>query len=231
MFIVFEGIDGAGKSTAIQGVAEQLRQQGQRVELLSEIGSEVTGLASTLRRQLMAATDPRDQVGIIIAARRLAQTQVRRWLDQGAVVLQDRYVLSTVAYQGSQMLHIPPMDLVDLMFKTKKFLKPHVTISLDIDPEAARRRMVERGAPDKFDCLSRARMELIRSRLTSPGLLTATSHDCLVIDAERSQDQVISTAAAAVTYKLAIGQHQQREVSPCKHQTAVSSLCGPAIGR
>jgi dTMP kinase len=212
MFIVFEGIDGAGKSTAIQGVAEQLRQDGYRVELLSEIGSGVTGLASTLRRQLMAATDPRDQVGIIIAARRLAQTQVRRWLDQGAVVLQDRYVLSTVAYQGSQMLHIPPMDLVDLMFKTKKFLKPDVTLVLDVDPAAAAQRLQNRGVAkeDQFDQMRIERAQAIRETLKGSTLLTATSHDHLVIDAEQSQDQVISTAAAAVTYKLAIGQHQQR---------------------
>ena len=207
MFVVFEGIDGSGKSTTIQGVAENLRRQGHQVAVVSEIGSEVTGRAASLRRQLMACDDPHQQLQVILTARMLAQTKVRDWLSQGCVVLQDRYVMSTVAYQGMR-LGMAGIHMLELMFDVHEFLRPDVTLVLDIHTKLAARRIASRTstAPDRFDQLKHDHARAIRGTLKDHYLLSSASLDYLLLDAARDPDVVIKTAAAAVTYKLAMRQ-------------------------
>lgn len=213
MFVVFEGIDGAGKSTTIQGVADRLREQGREVRVISEVGSEVTGRAGTLRRQLMACDNPHQQLQMILTARMLAQTKVRQWLDEGCVVLQDRYVLSTIAYQGRKM-RMPGIQMIELMFDVHEFIKPELTVVLDLHPVVASRRLARRAGQDPFDSFTPDRFKIIRSTLRDTALLPYASHDALVIDADRDPERVTTTAASAVTYKL----YQHRHTA--KAQTA-----------
>ena len=100
LFISFEGIDGAGKSTHIQGLADLFRQQGRQVTLTREPGG--TPLAETLRDKVLhQAMDSLTEALLIFAARRdHIQQVIHPALQRGDVVLCDRYTDATFAYQG-----------------------------------------------------------------------------------------------------------------------------------
>ena len=100
LFISFEGIDGAGKSTHIEGLAETFRNQGRQVTLTREPGG--TALAEQLRDMVLnQPMDPLTEALLIFAARRDHLKQViEPALARGDVVLCDRFTDATFAYQG-----------------------------------------------------------------------------------------------------------------------------------
>ena len=100
VFISFEGVDGAGKSTHIQGLADTFRQQGRSVTLTREPGG--TPLAEKLRQLVLNdAMDPLTEAFLMFAARRShIQEVILPALAQGQVVLCDRFTDATFAYQG-----------------------------------------------------------------------------------------------------------------------------------
>ncbi len=103
MLITVEGVEGSGKTTQIQRLARLLREEGYRVLKTREPGG--TPLAEAIRRTLLRSTrermDPRCETLLILAARSQHVAQViKPALDRGIVVLCDRFVDSTLAYQG-----------------------------------------------------------------------------------------------------------------------------------
>jgi dTMP kinase len=100
LFISFEGIDGAGKSTHIEGLAAAFKDQGRQVTLTREPGG--TPLAETLRELVLhQAMDPLSEALLIFAARRdHLQQVIEPALARGDVVLCDRFTDATFAYQG-----------------------------------------------------------------------------------------------------------------------------------
>ncbi|MGA0018266.1 MAG: dTMP kinase, partial [Burkholderiaceae bacterium] len=101
LFISFEGIDGAGKSSHIDAVAAAFSQQGREVVSTREPGG--TPLAEHLRERLLADTmDPLTEALLVFAARQdHLQQVIRPALARGAVVLCDRFTDATFAYQGA----------------------------------------------------------------------------------------------------------------------------------
>src|SRR6476661_2873815 len=100
--ITIEGLDGAGKSTLAEGVAAALRERGVAVELLREPGGVVL---SERIRALVAdpalTVDPRAEALLFAAARaQLVAERLKPLLDSGTTVLLDRFVDSSLAYQG-----------------------------------------------------------------------------------------------------------------------------------
>ena len=100
LFISFEGIDGAGKSTHIQGLADALRAQGRMLTLTREPGG--TPLAEQLRTMVLQdSMDPMTEALLVFAARRdHVQRVIQPALARGDVVLCDRFTDATFAYQG-----------------------------------------------------------------------------------------------------------------------------------
>lgn len=100
LFVSFEGIDGAGKSTHIEGLARLLTQQGRHVTLTREPGG--TPLAETLRTLVLnEPMDPLTEALLVFAARRdHLQQVIEPALARGDVVLCDRFTDATFAYQG-----------------------------------------------------------------------------------------------------------------------------------
>ena len=155
LFISFEGIDGAGKSTHIEGLASAFRAQGRAVTLTREPGG--TPLAEKLRTLVL--NDPMDPLAealLIFAARRdHLQLVIEPALASGDVVLCDRFTDATFAYQGGGR-GFDPTVLGQLerwvqALPDGGLRQPDMTLWFDLPPEIAAQRLAGARVPDKFE--------------------------------------------------------------------------------
>lgn len=158
LFISFEGIDGAGKSTHIDGLAQAFRTQGRVVTLTREPGG--TPLAEKLR--VLVLNDPMDAMTealLVFAARRdHLQQCIEPALARGDVVLCDRFTDATFAYQGGgrgfdlQMLSTLEQWVQEVRGQEAYFIRqPDLTVWFDLPAEIAAQRLVGARTPDKFE--------------------------------------------------------------------------------
>lgn len=136
LFVVFEGGEGAGKSTQVALLADALRGRGLDVVCTREPGGTTT--AESIREVLLATTDEpmtgRCEVLLFAAARAdHAARVIRPALDRGAVVLCDRYVDSSLAYQGAAR-GFGVADVAAISTWATEGLVPDLTVLLDVDP-------------------------------------------------------------------------------------------------
>ena len=149
-FISFEGIDGAGKSTHIEALAQHLRERGATVLLTREPGG--TALAERLRDLLLhQAMDPLTEALLMFAARRdHLQQHIRPALQRGETVLCDRFTDATMAYQG----HGRGFDLqvlAELETWVQGGLQPDLTLWFDVAPAVAAARRAAARSADRFE--------------------------------------------------------------------------------
>ncbi len=154
LFISFEGIDGAGKSTHIDGLAAAFKAQGRHVTLTREPGG--TPLAEKLREMVLHdAMDSLTEALLIFAARRdHLHNVIEPALARGDVVLCDRFTDATFAYQGSgrgfdlELLQ----QLESWVQSTPNGLRqPDVTVWFELDPAIAAVRLAGARVPDRFE--------------------------------------------------------------------------------
>ncbi|MFZ9510251.1 MAG: dTMP kinase [Burkholderiaceae bacterium] len=157
LFISFEGIDGAGKSSHIEAVAGLFRAQGREVVVTREPGG--TELAEKLRALILNdAMDPLTESLLVFAARRdHVQRVIEPALSRGAVVLCDRFTDATFAYQGGGR----GFDLLVLATLEQwvqgrgqpagALCEPHMTLWFDLDPGIAAQRQAGARVPDRFE--------------------------------------------------------------------------------
>lgn len=150
-FITIEGVDGAGKSTALNTIEEYLKSCGQKVVRTAEPGG--TEVGQELRKLLKSNTmDVTTETMLLFAARaEHIETVIRPALERGDWVLCDRFTDSTMAYQhyakGIELAKIK--DLVNLV---QGDLNPGTTFILDVPLHVSRSRIAKRGeATDKFE--------------------------------------------------------------------------------
>ena len=158
LFISFEGIDGAGKSTHIEGLAQAFRAQGRVVTLTREPGG--TTLAEKLRVLVLNdAMDAMTEALLVFAARRdHLQQCIEPALARGEVVLCDRFTDATFAYQGSgrgfdtQMLSTLEQWVQQTRRPDAVFVRqPDLTVWFDLPAEIAALRLQGARVPDKFE--------------------------------------------------------------------------------
>ena len=170
MFITFEGIDGAGKSSHIAAVVEYLREQGREVIATREPGG--TPLAEKLRALILNdVMDPLTEALLIFAARRdHLTTVIAPALARGDVVLCDRFTDATFAYQGggrgfdlevlskleqwAQDARGLGRDFVLELGKKEEaepIVQPDLTVWFDLPPEEAAQRLTGARVPDRFE--------------------------------------------------------------------------------
>lgn len=194
LFVSFEGGDGAGKTTQARALADRLRALGREVVLTREPGG--TPLGVELRQALLHGdhVDPRAEV-LLYAADRAhhVASLVRPALERGAVVLTDRYLDSSVAYQGSgRDLGADEVERISLW--ATGGLLPAVTVLLDLDPDVGRTRLT--GDPDR---LERAGDDF--HRRTRAAFLARAEQDpgrWLVLDATLPVDELAARIAVRV---------------------------------
>ena len=149
-FIVFEGGDGSGKSTQARSLLRRLRRRGIKVLHTREPGGTPLGQSLRLLLKSGEAMTPMSELMLFEAARaQLVQQVIRPFLDQGGVVIADRFTSSTMAYQGyGRGLD---RELIErLNREATGGLEPDLTVLLDLPVETALARKGS-GKGDNFD--------------------------------------------------------------------------------
>ncbi|HEY8905395.1 MAG TPA: dTMP kinase [Rhodoferax sp.] len=158
LFISFEGIDGAGKSTHIEALARAFVAQGRAVTLTREPGG--TPLAEKLRALVLNdAMDALTEAMLVFAARRdHLQQLIEPALARGEVVISDRFTDATFAYQGSGRGYAwETLLYLEQLVQTKHGLEgyfirqPDLTLWFELDPDVAAVRLAGARVPDKFE--------------------------------------------------------------------------------
>ena len=201
-FITFEGIDGSGKSTQARRLADALGSTGQKVCLTREPGGSQ---GAELIRRLLVEGDPDRWSGetetlLFAAARRdhLERT-IRPALQRGETVISDRFADSTRVYQGvarGELRH-----LVDQIHDLAIGVEPDLALIIDVDPTIALKRGLARGSgEDRFEDIG---LEFqIRLREGFLSLAQDFSDRCVVIDGDRSADEIAADVLDVVQTKL-----------------------------
>lgn len=186
-FLALEGGDGSGKSTQARLLGDWLRGQGREVVLTREPGG--TALGQTLRREVLHGEDldPRTEA-LLYAADRAhhVHTLVRPALARGAVVITDRYLDSSVAYQGAAR-ELGRDEIRDLSVWATGGLLPDLTVVLDLDAAAAAARRSGTTA-DRLEREPVAFHERVRE--TFLALASAAPERYLVVDSAQSREDV-----------------------------------------
>jgi dTMP kinase len=155
LFISFEGIDGAGKSTHIDRVAQLFRQAGRAVVLTREPGG--TPLSEKLRELVLhEPMDPLTEALLMFAARREHLVQViEPALARSDVVLCDRFTDATFAYQGGgrgfDWQVLAELERMVQALPDGGLRQPELTIWFDLAPQIAAQRLASARVPDKFE--------------------------------------------------------------------------------
>lgn len=185
-FFVFEGIDGSGKSTVSRSFAERLASRGLKVELTAEPTD--TWLGDQVRRGNEEAKNDFTETLLYIADRAEHTAMIRGWLADGRVVVCDRYVGSTLAYQGVTLRsHLGSRTLEWLkMVNEPVTIHPDATFLLRIDPEKAMIRLAGRRDREKFE-----RTAFLRKVAAMYDRLSEDDPSYVVVDAERPLDEVV----------------------------------------
>jgi len=154
LFISFEGIDGAGKSTHIQATADAFKAAGRDVTLTREPGG--TPLAEKLRQMVLGdAMDPLTESLLVFAARRdHLTTVILPALERGHVVLCDRFTDATFAYQGGgRGFSLSTLTQLESWVQTVggSFKEPDLTLWFKLEPRLAAERLASARVPDRFE--------------------------------------------------------------------------------
>lgn len=163
MFLVFDGIDGAGKSTQIEDLARSLRDAGRSVVTCSDPGS--TGLGMEVRRLVLERSartiGARSEMLLFMVARcQLVQEIIRPALENGQTVLCDRYELSTLVYQGHAG-EVPLEEIRTVGQIATGGLSPAHTFILDL-PAAESLARISRGL-DRMESRGLSYLERVRN--------------------------------------------------------------------
>ena len=170
--VIFEGVEGAGKTTQLERLALRLGRHGVRVRMLREPGGTAAG--DEIRALLLrpgALIPPRAEALLFMASRAaLVEQQVRPALARGECVLLDRFFLSTYAYQvGGRGL--PEREVRDANAFATGTLVPDVTVLLTLSVAVGLERAARRGAADRMEQADRAfheRVEQAFARFADP---------------------------------------------------------------
>lgn len=151
-FIVFEGIDGSGKSSHAVLLKERLEKEGYRVFLTQEPSDGEAG--KLLRRCLTKQSDlPEQAIAGLFMTDRIdhilnPETGLLKHLSEGEIVLCDRYYFSSFAYNG---MYAPMEWVIEINRIARETLRPDLTLFLDIRPETFLSRTESRGAKERYE--------------------------------------------------------------------------------
>ena len=204
LFITFEGGEGSGKSSALRLLDEKLRAEGFQTVLTREPGG--TPIAEQIRNVILdranTAMDARTEALLYAASRRQHLVE-KVWpaIKEGKIVLCDRYLDSSLAYQGgARGLGIDEILNVNLFATEGTF--PDLTLLFDIEPELGLAR-IAKNAQREVNRLDLEKIEFHKGvRATFLSLAKRYPDRFVVIDASQSLDKVVDDAYKAIKERL-----------------------------
>lgn len=195
VFVALEGGEGGGKSTQARLLADWLEGRGARVLLTREPGGTEVGarLRSILLDPATGHLSPRTEA-LVYAADKAEHVDavVLPALERGEVVVTDRYVDSTLAYQGAGRA-IDAAELEHVARWATADLRPHLTVVLDLDPVVG---LARAGEPDRIEAEPLAFHQRVREHFLA--LAAADPEHYLVIDADQSPETVHAAVRGAL---------------------------------
>lgn len=199
-FIAIEGGDGSGKSTQIKRISRTLADEGHNVEATREPGG--TELGRQIRSVLFDSEPPSPRTEALLFAADRAHhvaSLVDPSLDAGNIVITDRYIDSTIAYQAAGR-NFDPKTILALSKWATQGLIPHLTIVLDIDPETAAARMGKRGENNYLDEENQQFHQRVRQTYLTRAHKEPDRY--VVLDASVSEDELTAEILTAIRTRL-----------------------------
>lgn len=199
-FIAIEGGDGSGKSTQIKRIAAALADDGYHVESTREPGG--TELGTKIRSVLFDSDPPSPRTEALLFAADRAHhvaSLVDPSLDAGNIVITDRYIDSTIAYQSAGR-SFDEKTILALSRWATQGLVPNLTIVLDIEPEVAAERMGKRGDSNYLDQENQQFHQRVRQTYLSRAHKELDRY--VVLDASVDADELTEQILAAIRARL-----------------------------
>jgi dTMP kinase len=200
VFISFEGIEGSGKSTQIDLLESHLKELGYKVAKLREPGGTLMGekIRDIFLQDTSEKVDPITEAFLLYASRKhLDQNFLREKINQGYIVIADRYSDATVAYQcfGKGL----EKDFIDLIHNSSNLLTPDLTFYMDISAEMSRERIsyreMDRMESESVEFFDRVRQGYLQIASENPERVIS-------LDANKSINKLKDEIATKTTEKL-----------------------------
>jgi dTMP kinase len=189
-FIVFEGIDGAGKTTQIELLEKKLKEMGRRVYRTAEPTESVSG---GMLRDALAGITKRSacEMAALFTLDRIFHNVnpvhgIEKMLADGVDVICDRYYYSTLAYQGSE---IKGDWAFDLNLNCPEIRRPDVCLFLDLTPEQSLAR-IAKGRVTQEIYENREKLEQVRRKFYSVFDRLEEDEHIVILDASRTIDEI-----------------------------------------
>ncbi len=197
-FIVFEGLDGAGKSTQIEWLARRLREKGRRVYCTTEPTESVTG---GLLRDALGGVSHRtaaEMAALFVLDRTFHNSNpvngIQKMLNDGYDVICDRYYYSSMAYQGSET---DPDWVRDMNLNCPEIMRPDICIFLDLTPQQSMARITG-GRATKEIYENEERLTLVRDRFYAVFEELKGRENIHVVDAFRTIEEIHEEIAGLI---------------------------------
>lgn len=218
-FITVEGIDGCGKSTFVRGLAATLRRGGHDVVVTREPTG--TWLGDAVRRSWDERSGPYVEALLFMADRAAHCEGIAKEIAKGRIVISDRYLDSTLAYQGSALARSFPGGLTNALAWLRRasppdILVPDVTFFLKLEPATSMKRMAGRPSRSKFERLAYLR------RVHAAYLELSKDKRFVTLDSTMPTEKLVCQAIDAL--KRMSTSEKQAEKPPTRNAARTKSL-------
>lgn len=188
MFIVLEGIDGTGKTTACQRIKGFLESKGCKVKVTAEPSDSKIG---TYVRNTDGLS-PEVEALLFVADRGVHTDAMKKDIEDGYFVICDRYYLSTLAYQSASGMDLDWLKRMN----SKVIMEPDITILLDVDPELSLARVGKRGETTRFEKLE------YQKRVREAFLSLSKEKSYPIVDASKDMDSMCDDIIKIISKKV-----------------------------
>jgi len=196
-FITFEGIDGSGKSTVAEVVVKELRRRG--LDVVLTIEPTKTWLGDAVKRSYSEDVSPYSEAFLFLADRATHTNSIKKWIEDGKLVVSDRYCDSTYAYQAARLDDIQSNSLEWLEELSKSIIiEPNLTILLDVKPEVGLERIKPRAKKVHFE-----NVEFLK-KVRENYLKLSKKKRFTIIDASKSFEEVVKDTLSVISSKLSV---------------------------